>query len=301
MRQQFVEIEKPRAQAIVDIVVVVGDIVGKRRHLRLQRGIGAEFEVIGCIEFTQRPVRRGDRAVVLGQPFQGLPRQVEPVMLAIRRLDAHQRAQAIGIVVEPARLVERGVERLLPRMAKRRMTDIVRQRQRLAQILIEPEDTRDDTRDLGDFQAVGQAHAVMVAVGRDEDLGLVAQAAERDRMDDAVTIALIGTARPARAAVVGQELAPARASRIRCVRSEGQALVFPETSAFSESSGAMPGETDDAPTRARRADRDMCPRTFPAGPRRRGQIPQRRWRRLQGNPSGAFAISCGDLELAQTA
>ena len=38
----------------------------------------------------------------------------------------------------------------------------------------------------------------MVAVGRDEHLGLVAQAAEGDRMDDPVTITLEGVARPAR-------------------------------------------------------------------------------------------------------
>ena len=39
----------------------------------------------------------------------------------------------------------------------------------------------------------------MVAVGRDEHLGLVAQAAEGDRMDDPVAVALegvAGTARP---------------------------------------------------------------------------------------------------------
>ena len=41
----------------------------------------------------------------------------------------------------------------------------------------------------------------MVAVGRDEHLGLVAQAAEGDRMDDAVAVALEDVARAARRAV----------------------------------------------------------------------------------------------------
>ena len=37
----------------------------------------------------------------------------------------------------------------------------------------------------------------MIAVGRDEDLSLVAQAAERDRMYDAIAVALEGVARAA--------------------------------------------------------------------------------------------------------
>ena len=50
----------------------------------------------------------------------------------------------------------------------------------------------------------------MVAVGRDEHLRLVAQAAEGDRMDDAVAVALEGVALPARAAVVLPEGPAAR-------------------------------------------------------------------------------------------
>jgi hypothetical protein len=38
----------------------------------------------------------------------------------------------------------------------------------------------------------------MVAVGRDEHLGLVAQAAEGDRMDDPIAVALKDVARTAR-------------------------------------------------------------------------------------------------------
>src|SRR3546814_1566939 len=50
----------------------------------------------------------------------------------------------------------------------------------------------------------------MIAVGRDEDLGLVTQAAERNGVDDAVAVALEGIARAARAAaVLGMEAATA--------------------------------------------------------------------------------------------
>jgi hypothetical protein len=75
-------------------------------------------------------------------------------------------------------------------MAERRMADIVRQAQRLGQILVQPQRPRDHAADLRHFQAVRQPHAIMIAIGRDEHLRLVAQAAERDRMDDPVAVAL---------------------------------------------------------------------------------------------------------------
>ena len=75
------------------------------------------------------------------------------------------------------------------------MADIVGEAQRLGEILVEAERARHRPADLGDLEAVGEPDPEMIAVGRDEDLGLVAQAAERDRMDDPVAIALEGVAR----------------------------------------------------------------------------------------------------------
>src|SRR3546814_4443987 len=49
-----------------------------------------------------------------------------------------------------------------------------------------------------DFEAVRQPDAKMVAVGRQENLRLVTQPAETDRMDDPIAIALEGVARAAR-------------------------------------------------------------------------------------------------------
>ena len=75
-------------------------------------------------------------------------------------------------------------------MAERRVAEIVRQRQRLGQILVERQRAGDAARDLRHFEAVGEPRAVMIALVIDEDLGLVLQAAERGRMDDAVAVAL---------------------------------------------------------------------------------------------------------------
>ena len=55
----------------------------------------------------------------------------------------------------------------------------------------------------------------MVAVGRDEHLGLVAQAAEGDRVNDPISITLEGVARPARPVGALGEGPAARSVRLR--------------------------------------------------------------------------------------
>jgi len=55
----------------------------------------------------------------------------------------------------------------------------------------------------------------MIAVGRDEDLRLVAEAAEGNRVDDPVAVALENVAGPARAGTVFGMKAAARPVRVR--------------------------------------------------------------------------------------
>ena len=103
----------------------------------------------------------------------------------------------MGIVVEAAGLRHRRLEHVLAGMAEGRMADIVGEAERLGQILVEAERARHRPADLRDLEAVGEPDPEMVAVGRDEDLGLVPEAPERDRMDDPVAVALEGVARAA--------------------------------------------------------------------------------------------------------
>ena len=101
-------------------------------------------------------------------------------------------------MVETAALLERSIERLFPCMTERRMADVVGQAQRLGQVLVQSQRAGDDAADLRDFQAVRQADALMVAIGGHEDLRLPGKAAEGDRMDDPVAVALESAARSAR-------------------------------------------------------------------------------------------------------
>ena len=111
-------------------------------------------------------------------------------MARIGAFKPHEDAQRIGVMIEAAEPSHRLFQRILSGMAERRVADIVREAQRLGKVLVEPQRTRDHAADLRDFEAVGEAHAVVVTVRRNEHLRLVAQAAEGNRVDDAVPVAL---------------------------------------------------------------------------------------------------------------
>ena len=95
-------------------------------------------------------------------------------------------------------MVEAAVGRHLPLqlvlagVAERRMAEVVRQRDRLGQILVQPQRPRQRPRDLRHLQRMGQPGAVVVALVRDEDLGLLLQPPEGGGMDDPVAVALEG-------------------------------------------------------------------------------------------------------------
>jgi len=117
-------------------------------------------------------------------------------------------------MIETAVVRHRGFQRILARMAEGWMADVVREAQGLGQILVEPQRTRDSTPDLCHLDTVSQADAIMVAVRSDEHLRLVAQAAKRDRMNDAVTVALEVVARASDNAAQLSMAAPATLRRI---------------------------------------------------------------------------------------
>ena len=75
-------------------------------------------------------------------------------------------------------------------MAERRVPEVVAERDRLGQLLVQPQHLRDRARDLRDLERVRQARAVVIAGRREEHLRLVLQPAERLAVDDAIAIAL---------------------------------------------------------------------------------------------------------------
>src|SRR5439155_185419 len=78
------------------------------------------------------------------------------------------------------------------------VVEIVGERERLGQILIEPERSGKRAPDLGNLERMRQPGADVVALMKDEDLGLVREPPECGRMDDAVAVAAEGVAHCAR-------------------------------------------------------------------------------------------------------
>ena len=76
---------------------------------------------------------------MLGKPFQRFPSQVQPVKARIARFQMGHDAQGLRVMVKPAIGLHRRIQRIFPGMAEGRMAQIMRQRQGLGQILIQPQ------------------------------------------------------------------------------------------------------------------------------------------------------------------
>ena len=146
------------------------------------------------------------RSGVREDPIADLRGQVEPLRDS-KRLLVVPEARA-----EP--LAERLVERLLARMPERRVPRVVAEPDRLDEVLVEPQRTRDDPRDRRRLQRVRHAGPVVVAFRVDEDLCLPLQPAERLGVDDPVAVALERRSHAAR-------LLGAKAT-LRLVRADGE-------------------------------------------------------------------------------
>src|SRR5262245_24856569 len=113
---------------------------------------------------------------MLEYPLARLEGEIEPVEGAVALLQQIHDAQALQIVLEAAVRLHAGVECVLPCVSERCMTQIMSQRDRFGQVLL---------------QAMSKPGAEEVAFVVDEDLRLVFEAAERVGVDDAVAVALV--------------------------------------------------------------------------------------------------------------
>jgi hypothetical protein len=123
-------------------------------------------------------------------PVQHFIGQVQPGKRRVANLDFLGDRQRVAIVREPAVIGQALIERVLAGMSKRRMANVVKQGQRLDQVLVQPQRSADRASDRRHLMRVGQPRAVIVAHLAGEDLHLAAQAAERAAMHDPVAVAL---------------------------------------------------------------------------------------------------------------
>ena len=183
---------------------------------------------------------------MLGDAVAHLPGQVQPAALVLEHVDD---AQALLVVVEAAG--HQPIDDPLPGVTERRVPEIVAERNRLGQLLVEPEDLRDRPRDLRHLERVREPRPIVIAGRRKEDLRLVFEPAERLAVDDPVAVALerrpdiVFALRPQTSARIGA---------LRRLRSEN--LAFPHLELFAERS--VRGCHAESWSRARAAR----PRTF---------------------------------------
>ncbi len=168
--RQALRVEHAGTDRVVDVVVDVRDAVDELHDPSLERG------------------GRG-RSRVVQDAVPDLVRQIQPAAVALQVLDDTQR---VLVVAEPTprRGLERVGQRLLAGVAERRVSEVVAERDRLGQVLVQLQRARHRARDPDHLERVGQPRAVVVALRRDEDLRLVLEAPERLGVDDAVAVAL---------------------------------------------------------------------------------------------------------------
>lgn len=124
-------------------------------------------------------------------------------------------AQALDVVLEPDG--RQSVQRPFSGMSERRVPQIVPDGDRLREILVQAQGAGNRPRNLGNFQRVRQACAVMVPVRGKKHLCFVFQAAEAGAVDDASHVAL---ERGAQLALRLVDPPAARAGRGDCVTRE---------------------------------------------------------------------------------
>src|SRR6185503_7094966 len=107
------------------------------------------------------------------QALEGFPGQVQPVETRVAPLEERDHPEALGVVVEPAVLPHRPVEGALAGMSERRMAEVMGERERLGEVLVEGQAAGDGARDLYHLEGMGQPSAEMIALVVKEDLGLV--------------------------------------------------------------------------------------------------------------------------------
>ena len=128
---------------------------------------------------------------MLENAFARLERQVQAVKLGVALLQVIDHTQALQVVLKAAKVGHAGVERVLAGVAKRRVTQVVRQRDGFNQVFVEPQGAGDGSTELRHLQRMGEPGAKQVALVVQKDLGLIDQTPESRAVHNAIAVALV--------------------------------------------------------------------------------------------------------------
>src|SRR6476646_6549707 len=110
---------------------------------------------------------------MLDDPFADLEGQVKTVETRVAPLQMVHDAKCVPVVLEAVpEMAHLAIELFFADVSKRRMTEIVRERESLGEFFVEAEGDSYGTGYLGDFDRVGQAIAKVIGQPSREDLCL---------------------------------------------------------------------------------------------------------------------------------
>ena len=188
---QLFQGDQSRAHAIVDVVRVVGDLVGEIAQLRFQTRLTPFEEAqpdaarLGVLQLLRIRPR-----AVFQDAFARFECEVQAVEVGIALFQPVDHAKALQVEFEPAVRVHALVQRILARVAERGVSQVVCQRDGLDQVFVQAQRPGDRSAQLCHFQRVGHTGAKQVSLVIQEYLSLVNQPPERRRMHDPVAVAL---------------------------------------------------------------------------------------------------------------
>ena len=158
-------------------------------HARPHRVVDVVVDVRDPVDQPHDPALERDRIARAARVAQDAVAHRRREVEVLEHVD---HAQGVLVVAEAAAeaLAPRAVEDVLADVPERRVAEVVPQPDRLREVLVEPQRPGHRARDLRRLQRVGEPRAVVVALRRHEDLGLVLEPPERLAVDDPVAVAL---------------------------------------------------------------------------------------------------------------
>ena len=206
--------EHDRIEAVVDVVIVVGDLVHEIDELRLEGG-----RLAARVLFGRLRIRVG---LMLDDALAHFPGEIQARIVGRASFEGLQHAKGLTIVLEAAVILHQLGHHPFAGVAERRVPEIVAEHQGLDQLFIKSEDPGGGASDLCAFEAVGEAGPVVVTLVVHEHLRLVLEAPEGRGVDDPIAVALEAGAQ--RMLQLGVAASPARGALHRPRR---EALRFP--------------------------------------------------------------------------
>ena len=140
--------QQSRSHAVVDVVRVVGDLVGQVDELCLEAGLGAVDKAPRHAVWLDRLERmRVAHRAALENALTRFERQVQAVECRMLLLEPVDDAQALQVVFETAiglvlQTAQAGIEGLLPGMPERGVAKVVCECDRLDQIFVQTQCAR---------------------------------------------------------------------------------------------------------------------------------------------------------------